>query len=187
MQGLTEYIAAISITVSASTFDDGSIAHKTFFEHLDKKQVQCLAENIYFEAKNQGTAGWAAVASVTLNRVKDYRYPNTVCEVVKQGPTKESWKTKGKDFPEQERIYFPIRHKCQFSWYCDGKSDTIRDKKTFEKIYKLSEIILSEKVILLDITDGATHYHADYVFPAWRKTKTKTVEIGDHIFYRWEK
>ena len=49
------------------------------------------------------------------------------------------------------------------------------------------EIILSEKVILLDITDGATHYHADYVFPAWRKTKTKTVEIGDHIFYRWEK
>ncbi len=102
MQGLTEYIAAISITVSASTFDDGSIAHKTFFEHLDKKQVQCLAENIYFEAKNQGTAGWAAVASVTLNRVKDYRYPNTVCEVVKQGPTKESWKTKGKDFPEQD-------------------------------------------------------------------------------------
>jgi len=42
-------------------------------------------------------------------------------------------------------------------------------------------------ITILDITDGATHYHADYVSPAWRKSKTKTVEIGDHIFYRWEK
>ena len=42
-------------------------------------------------------------------------------------------------------------------------------------------------VNLLDITDGATHYHADYVSPAWKKSKTKTTEIGDHIFYRWEK
>ena len=40
---------------------------------------------------------------------------------------------------------------------------------------------------MIDITDGATHYHADYVKPAWAKTKTKTIEIGDHIFYRWEK
>ena len=40
---------------------------------------------------------------------------------------------------------------------------------------------------IIDITDGATHYHADYVFPAWRRTKTKTIEIDDHIFYRWEK
>jgi len=39
----------------------------------------------------------------------------------------------------------------------------------------------------LDVTDGATHYHADYVEPAWAKTKTKTIEIEDHIFYRWEK
>ena len=42
-------------------------------------------------------------------------------------------------------------------------------------------------VNLLDITDGATHYHADYVLPSWAATKTKTIEIGDHIFYRWEK
>ena len=51
-------------------------------------QVSCMADNIYFEARNQGTAGWSAVASVTLNRVKDKRFPNTVCEVVKQGPLK---------------------------------------------------------------------------------------------------
>jgi spore germination cell wall hydrolase CwlJ-like protein len=40
---------------------------------------------------------------------------------------------------------------------------------------------------IFDITDGATHYHADYVRPSWAKTKTKTIEIEDHIFYRWEK
>ena len=54
-------------------------------------------------------------------------------------------------------------------------------------MYDLSQLILNPNITLLDITDGATHYHADYVFPAWRKSKTKTVEIGDHIFYRWEK
>ena len=47
--------------------------------------------------------------------------------------------------------------------------------------------LLSNKLLFLDITDGATHYHADYVNPSWAKTKTKTVEIQDHIFYRWEK
>ena len=54
---------------------------------VDPVQVSCLADNVYFEARNQGTAGWSAVISVTLNRVKDKRFPNTVCEVVKQGPT----------------------------------------------------------------------------------------------------
>ena len=78
-------------------------------------QATCLAENVYFEARNQGTAGWSAVISVTLNRVKDKRFPNTVCEVVKQGPTRESWKTRGKDVSESERKYYPIKHRCQFS------------------------------------------------------------------------
>ena len=57
----------------------------------------------------------------------------------------------------------------------------------FEIIYDYAELYLRPDIILIDITDGATHYHADYVFPEWRKSKTKTVEIGDHIFYRWEK
>ena len=50
---------------------------------------ECLADNIYFEARNQGFAGWVAVAQVTLNRVRDDRFPNTICEVVKQGLTYE--------------------------------------------------------------------------------------------------
>ena len=144
-------------------------------------QATCLAENVYFEARNQGTAGWSAVISVTLNRVKDKRFPNTVCEVVKQGPTRESWKQNGE--------FYPLKHRCQFSWYCDGKRDVVvrADKKLYEQIRMFSEMILIDGVNLLDITDGATHYHADYVSPEWKNTKTKTTEIGDHIFYRWEK
>jgi len=99
--------------------------------------------------------------------------------VVLQGPTKESWKKNG--------MFYPIRNKCQFSWYCDGVGDEVKDKKTYQKILDLSYLILHNDIQFVDITDGATHYHADYVKPSWAKTKTRTTEIGDHIFYRWEK
>jgi spore germination cell wall hydrolase CwlJ-like protein len=81
----------------------------------------------------------------------------------------------------------PVRHRCQFSWYCDGKSDKIYDTETWNHIYLLTKGIVSDTLQILDITEGATHYHADYVSPAWAKTKTKTIEIEDHIFYRWER
>ena len=73
-----------------------------------------------------------------------------------------------------------------FSWYCDGKSDTPYDKKKYEQIYLLAELIMANEIRFLDITDGALFYHADYVTPGWAKTKQRTIEIEDHIFYRWE-
>ena len=139
---------------------------------------ECLAVNMYHEARDQGTAGRLAVSAVVLNRVRDHRFPNTVCEVVYQAQMKPSWKT-GKPVP--------IRNRCQFSWYCDGKSDKIKDKKTYQRILDFAGLILHNDIEFLDITDGATHYHADYVKPDWADTKTRTTEIGDHIFYRWEK
>ena len=139
---------------------------------------ECLAVNMYHEARDQGTAGRLAVSAVVLNRVRDSRFPNTVCEVVYQAQMKPSWKT-GKPVP--------IRNRCQFSWYCDGKSDNIKDKKTYQRILDFAGLILHNDIEFLDITDGATHYHADYVKPDWADTKTRTTEIGAHIFYRWEK
>ena len=82
----------------------------------------------------------------------------------------------------------PIRNRCQFSWYCDGKSDEVKDEKTYQKILDFARLIMHNDIQFVDITDGATHYHADYVKPDWTKTKTRTTEIGDHIFfYRWDK
>ncbi len=140
--------------------------------------IQCLAMNMYHEARDQGTAGRLAVSAVVMNRVNDDRFPNTICEVVLQAQMKKSWRT---------GLPIPIRNKCQFSWYCDGKSDEVKDKKTYQKILDFSSLILHNNIRFVDITDGATHYHADYVKPDWAKTKTRTTEIGDHIFYRWER
>ena len=136
-----------------------------------EEEIDWLVTNVYFEARNQGIAGQLAVAMVTINRVEDRRFPDTIREVVTQGHT--------------YRNGFPIRNRCQFSWYCDGKSDRIRNKKAFNEIKRIVLIYLQNRDIMIDITEGATHYHADYVRPDWARTKKKTIEIEDHIFYRW--
>tara|TARA_B100000927_G_scaffold274612_1_gene253961 strand:- start:1193 stop:1633 length:441 start_codon:yes stop_codon:yes gene_type:complete len=138
----------------------------------------CLALNTYHEAKNQSLVGQIATAQVVMNRVEDTRFPNTVCEVVKEGPTRPSWED-----PEKE---YPIKHRCQFSWYCDGKSDVPKNKKAWKKAQDVAFLVLYNK-IQLDVTEGATHYHATYVRPSWAKTKKRTTRIEKHIFYRWEK
>ena len=138
----------------------------------------CLALNTYHEAKNQSLVGQIATAQVVMNRVADNRYPNTVCEVVKQGPHRPSWEN-----PEKE---YPVKHRCQFSWYCDGKSDVPKNEKAWKKAQDYAYLVLYNR-INLDVTEGATHYHATYVRPSWAKTKTRTTRIEKHIFYRWEK
>ena len=138
----------------------------------------CLALNTYHEAKNQSMIGQIATAQVVMNRVEDKRFPNTVCEVVKQGPTRPSWED-----PEKE---YPIKHRCQFSWYCDGKSDVPKNEKAWRKAQDVAFLVYYNK-IQIDVTEGATHYHATYVKPAWAKTKKRTTQIEKHIFYRWEK
>lgn len=142
-------------------------------------EVKCMAENMYWESRNQTFHGLLAVGQVVMNRVHDPRYPNTICEVIHQGPTRKSWK--------DPSVYYPVRDRCQFSWYCDGKPDDIP-----EVDYEIYEFIRSMALKVAqdyfnDITDGATHYHAYYVKPEWASTKTKTLQIDDHIFYRWEK
>ena len=132
----------------------------------------CLALNIYHEARDQPFVGQVAVAQVVMNRVRDDRYPDDVCDVVYQGPT-YSWK------PD-----FPVRHRCQFSWYCDGKSDNTRDTEAWEIAMLIATGVYNGN--LGDFVEGATHYHATYVLPEWAETKTKTVQIGDHVFYRWD-
>tara|TARA_Y100001938_G_scaffold113141_1_gene155173 strand:+ start:3670 stop:4179 length:510 start_codon:yes stop_codon:yes gene_type:complete len=144
---------------------------------VEESAVNCLAMNIYHEARSQSIAGQIAVGQVTLNRVNDDRFPNTICEVVTEGPHRPSWKGTGE--------LIPVRHRCQFSWYCDGKSDSIRQPHIYKKIRKLANILIREGMV--DITSSATHYHAYYVQPAWAKTKRRTTKIEDHIFYKWEK
>ena len=111
-----------------------------------------------------------------MNRVNDRRFPNSVCEVVLQSQMKKSWKT---------GLPVPIKNKCQFSWYCDGKAD--EPTNTDSVAWKVADNI-AYQVLAFDkwngIVEGATHYHADYVKPNWSNTLRLVTKIDDHIFYR---
>ena len=126
----------------------------------------CLARSIYFEARGEAEIGQIAVGNVILNRVSDSRYPNSICGVTRQG-------------------YKENRKDCQFSWYCDGNSDIMYEGENKSLALTLAKNLIKGKIT--DITEGATHYHATSVNPRWAKSLTKVHQIGDHIFYRWDK
>jgi spore germination cell wall hydrolase CwlJ-like protein len=137
-----------------------------------EKQITCMAKNIFYEAATESTAGKLAVAQVTLNRVKSSRFPNTVCEVVYEGPTYRSG--------------LPKRDRCQFSWYCDGKGDDPKEGRLWSASVKLAKHVFRYKENMVDITDGATHYHANYIAnPRWADRTKVTTSIDQHIFYRF--
>jgi len=150
---------------------------KSLYTAESNPEEYCLALNIYYEARSSSKADQAAVADVVLNRVKDTRYPNTICEVVKQGKQKPSWKDPNK--------MVMVRNACQFSWYCDGKADDPSDQDAWISAQTLAYYMLWDKQFV-GITEGATHYHAKYVNPKWAKHKTLIGRIGQHIFYRWD-
>ena len=133
-----------------------------------QKQVDCLAENIYFEAGHEPKDGQIAVALVTLNRLASGNYGSNVCDVVKQ------------------RTVINGNTICQFSWMCDSmftsKRLTIIHTSLYNSVREVAVYVLMNYENMADITKGATYYHADYVNPQWKLPKT--TQIGRHIFYK---
>jgi len=185
MKKIFAIVAAITFSNAAmADADTDALFYKQGVENLNEEvsydplqfpEIECMALNIYYEARSSNNADQYAVADVVLNRVQDSRYPNTVCEVVYQGNKHADGRMK--------------RHQCQFSWYCDGKADTPHEMDAF---YKARSIAWD--VIIMDtyrgITEGSTHYHTTYVNPNWSRSKrgwsiTRVGQIGTHIFYRW--
>jgi spore germination cell wall hydrolase CwlJ-like protein len=110
-----------------------------------------------------------AVSDVVLNRVLSTKYPNTMCEVVRQGHKNSDGSMK--------------RNKCQFSWYCDGKSDVPKDITSWERSRKYARDFYVHGAYV-GITEGSTHYHANYTTPYWAPSFDRVTRIGSHIFYR---
>ena len=125
-----------------------------------KRQVDCLAENIYHEAGYEPEAGKQAVALVTLNRTQDERFPQSICGVVKQR----------------------TQSVCQFSWFCMPVK-LRKDSDAFKQSMDVALFVYANYEKLKDVTHGALYYHADYVNPRWRNVE-KTTVIGRHIFYK---
>jgi len=138
----------------------------------ENNEAYCLAQNMYFEAGNQPLAGKIAVSQVVINRTNHMNYPSDICGVVYQAKWKENWKGN----------MMPARHQCQFSWFCDGKSDDPVDSKTWIQCLTLARNIIQGEYG--DITEGATHYHSVYVNPYWADSLNETVRINEHIFYK---
>ena len=157
-------------------------------------ELRCMAENIYFEGRAEPMAGKVAIANVVMNRVMSDRHPNSICEVVHEGPHRESWKTKGKDVPDSERKFFPIRNKCDFSWYCDGKKDIIwvsymdgtiieANMTAWRDSIHVALFVMSDQIA--DNTDGADHYYNYNISnPYWIGAMDETVIIGNHRFMK---
>ena len=143
---------------------------------IKQESVVCLAKNAYFEARNQSVLSQIAVSQVVMNRVQSPDFPNTVCGVVYEAQLSKWYKEK----MDKE---VPLKHKCQFSWYCDGKADIITDVQSYKIALAVAHQVLS-KYSMHDVTDGALFYHAYYVKPRWAREKIKTVVHEDHIFYR---
>jgi len=140
--------------------------------------VLCLAKNIYFEAGVESTAGKLAVANVTINRTLRDNYPDSICGVVHEGIHR---------YNERMGEHVPVRDRCQFSWYCDGLGDNPREGRTWKSAQELAKKVLINHYdkALIDITDGATHYHANWMetYPSWSKKKKVMASIDRHIFY----
>ena len=125
------------------------------------EEWSCLAEAVYFEARGEGLDGQLAVAEVILNRVDSERYPDSVCEVVKQGADSGG---------------------CQFSYMCDGQKEDIANRRAFERAGKIAWLMLAGKPRTL--TDEALYFHATSVRPSWSRIFVQTARIGGHVFYR---
>ncbi len=127
-----------------------------------REELTCLAQNVYFEARSEPLEGKLAVAHVVMNRVASRYFPDTVCGVVQDGTDE-------------------VLHRCQFSWYCDGKKDEIGDQDAWAEATELASQVYWGRAE--DPSGGALWYHADYVKPVWRKAFAKGPTIGRHIFY----
>lgn len=141
---------------------------------FDQDEFECLRTNLYHEAGNQSRRGMEAVALVTLNRTKTKHYPKTVCGVVKSYAVTRRGKV------------------CQFSWYCDGKTDAPNlnnslEREAWDNATTVATAAMRGK--LKDFLGRATHYHANYVSPDWSwpvhsKRYRRLTSVGTHIFYR---
>jgi len=129
-------------------------------EPLDET-ITCLARTIYWESKGENSASMEAVANVVMNRLGNKQFPDTVCGIVKQGSEEGA---------------------CQFSWWCDGRPDDVKEDDAYAAAKEVARKALNRQ--LPDRTGGALFFHQKTVKPDWSAEFRKTAEVGDFHFYK---
>jgi spore germination cell wall hydrolase CwlJ-like protein len=149
--------------VAAKTDLSDRPGYATLIDPRDRaRQLRCLAEAVYFEARSEPEAGQVAVAEVVLNRVRSGIYPPTVCGVVYQ---------------DRERPFA-----CQFSFACEGKSLRVEEPVAWATATRIAEGVADGKIFDPKLA-SAINYHAVYVRPFWAPTLQRIERIGLHLFY----
>ena len=138
------------------------------FSTVKASELNCLVEAVYYEARSEPVIAQLSVANVVLQRVRDERFPNTICDVVHQGIYRRGQ---------------PVRHQCKFSYWCDGKPERMKEIHALKRAISVAEMAISG--VSVEATLGATHYHATYVNPHWRHAESfmELGQVGKHIFY----
>lgn len=134
-----------------------------------QEEIYCLALNVYHEARGEDYLAQLAVADVTMNRVESKDFSNSVCEVITEAKVRINWRGDA----------VPIRHKCQFSWYCDGIDDEPKPGTEWN-----NALAVATNNNYRGITKGALFYHSVDVKPFWAESFIRLGSIGNHIFYR---
>lgn len=123
---------------------------------------RCMAQAMYFEAGIEQREGMLAVGWVVLNRMAHPGFPSGVCQVIRQGGEARG---------------------CQFSYWCDGKSDTPYNGRVWRQAGRAARDLLSG--LTADPTGGALFFHAVSLRRVpWRVEREQTTQIGRHIYYR---
>jgi len=130
---------------------------------VDARQHNCLSQAIYYEARGETQRGQVAVAEVIMNRVRSGYYPNSICAVVYQGSARSTG--------------------CQFTFTCDGSLGHRPRGRAWDRAKRVATAVMLGYT--RPMTQGATHYHTHAVNPVWNSGLVETVNIGDHVFYRF--
>ena len=131
-----------------------------------ESDVECLTEAVYFEARGEPFIGQLAVANVIMERVRDHRFPTTVCKVVHAG---RYWEGN------------PVRNRCAFSYWCDGKPEIMKEKQAHKTAQDVARMAING--VMYEEVQGATFYHASYVMPYWIKELDFITRVCKHLFY----
>jgi spore germination cell wall hydrolase CwlJ-like protein len=155
---LSQQLAYAREDAPATVFPDAATKYSA-------KDLNCLAQAVYFEARGESYRGQVAVAQVVMNRLAHPLYPKTICNVV---------------FQDSKH-----RGACQFSFACDGRSEKATEPEAWKQAEEIANKVASGEIYLPEVAN-ATHYHASYVYPDWAPRLKRVTKIGMHIFYKFK-
>tara|TARA_R110000765_G_scaffold253720_1_gene354738 strand:- start:38 stop:553 length:516 start_codon:yes stop_codon:yes gene_type:complete len=162
-----------AFTVLISTLMQLTLPAAPDSPHME--DVFCVAINAYHEARGEDFNELLAVSQVVMNRVDDPSYPDTACEVIMQGPTRPSWSD-----PE---VLVPRKYACQFTWWCDGRSDKVHDAAAWRDCTIAAYLVYIGAVS--NQVGDATHYFAhEKVIPKWAASMHVVTVFNGHTYLR---